>query len=178
MWPEVVELVRQSPLAAILLEAFGSDAGVVRGLSFDKPPGQSWALPWHRDRTVAVKAHGKLGVFNKPTTKAGVPHVEAPVELLEQMLTVRIHLDDVAEENGPLRVIPGSHGTKADQTPTPVTLLCRAGDVLLMRPLLLHGSGHSADGTNRHRRIVHLECAGFPTLPDGYEWQHFVRVDG
>ena len=62
------------------------------------------------------------------------------------MLTARVHLDDVTDENGPLRVIPGSHryGTTMDgRAAQPVTLHCRAGDVLLMRPLLTHASGHA-----------------------------------
>jgi hypothetical protein len=41
--------------------------------------------------------------------KVGVPHVEAPEWLLEKMLTMRLHLDDMTEENGPLKVLPGSH---------------------------------------------------------------------
>ena len=80
----------------------------VRILFFDKPPGHSWALPWHKDYTIAVKRHGVEGTFTKPTTKAGVPHVIAPFEILDRMLTVRFHLDDMNEDNGPLRVLLGS----------------------------------------------------------------------
>jgi hypothetical protein len=176
LWPGVVELARKPPLADALLRLLGPAGGVVRALYFDKPPGYSWALPWHQDFTVAVKAHGVLGRFQKPTVKAGVPHVEAPAELLARMVTARVHLDDVTDENGPLRVIPGSH--RGPQDREPVTLHGRAGDVLLMRPLLVHGSGHSAEGTHRHRRVVHLECAADRELPDGYEWHDFVPVRG
>jgi hypothetical protein len=35
-------------------------------------------------------------------------HLEPPVEILERMLTARLHLDDCDEANGPLRVILGS----------------------------------------------------------------------
>ena len=41
------------------------------------------------------------------TVKAGVPHVQPPVAVLEQMLTVRVQLDDSDESNGPLRVAAG-----------------------------------------------------------------------
>lgn len=176
MWPRVVELARAPGLLAVLGEILGRDGGVVRGLFFDKPPGHSWALPWHRDYTVAVRAHGRIGLFKKPTTKAGVPHLEAPTDLLAGMVTVRIHLDDMTDENGSLRVIPGSHRLDDAVPKPPVTLECRAGDVLLMRPLLSHSSGHSRPGNESHRRIVHLECAPTPHLPDGYEWHDFVRL--
>jgi hypothetical protein len=33
--------------------------------------------------------------------------VHPPAEILDKMLTLRVHLDDCGEENGPLRVIPG-----------------------------------------------------------------------
>ena len=176
MWPRVIELVRAPSVRDALCAVLGSGAGVVRALYFDKPPGHSWALPWHKDYTVAVKAHGRLGRFQKPTVKAGVPHVEAPEELLARMVTARLHLDDVTDENGPLRVIPGSQVEGKEIAREPVTVICRAGDVLLMRPLLTHASGHCSPGTTRHRRIVHLECAPSPVLPDGYEWHDHIRL--
>jgi ectoine hydroxylase-related dioxygenase (phytanoyl-CoA dioxygenase family) len=33
----------------------------------------------------------------------------APLKVLEQVLAVRLHLDDCDERNGALRVVPGSH---------------------------------------------------------------------
>jgi hypothetical protein len=181
LWPRVVELARTPSLVGPLLRVLGPDGGLVRALFFDKPPGHSWALPWHKDYNVAVKAHRSLGVFTKPTTKAGVPHVEAPAELLHCMVTARVHLDDMTDENGPLRVIPGSHRRSRDvgePSRPPRVIYCRAGDVLLMRPLLTHASGHCVPATARHRRIVHLECAAGPDLPDGYEWHDYVRIRG
>jgi hypothetical protein len=179
LWPGVTGLIRESVLAAALGRVLGDQSGLVRGLYFDKPPGHSWALPWHKDYNVAVAEHRSFDVFTKPTKKAGVPHVEAPVELLERMVTLRIHLDDMTDDNGPLRVIPGSHLSLqegSDEAREPVTIHCRAGDVLLMRPLLTHASGHCSPTTARHRRIVHLECAPSPVPPDGYEWHDFVRL--
>ena len=173
MWPDVIHLITDSTLKTILSMILGPDAGVVRGLLFDKPPGQSWALPMHRDLTIAVKKHGAIGTFTKPTSKAGVPHVEAPIELLDRMVTVRISLDETTDENGPLKLIPGSH--RGDNT-SPMSILGNAGDVLLMRPRILHGSGKSAERTNRHRRVIHLECAATSELPDGYEWNEFISL--
>jgi hypothetical protein len=176
LWPGVIRLARHPALAGPLLRVLGPTGGVVRGLYFDKPPGHSWALPWHRDRTVAVKAHGRRGVFDKPTVKAGVPHVEGPVELLAGMVTARIHLDPMTPHNGPLRVAPGSHRTGDPDADAATTLHCAAGDVLLMRPLLLHASGHTDPSHPAHRRVVHLECAPHPDLADGYDWHDFVPL--
>ncbi len=179
LWPRVVELARVPAVRDGLAEVLGRGAGVVRVLYFDKPPGHSWALPWHKDYSLAVKAHGGTSVFTKPTMKAGVPHVLAPKDVLDRMLTLRVHLDDMTPDNGPLRVVPGSHRAyhQIDDEPRDaVSLHCATGDVLLMRPLLTHASGHSKTEAGLHRRIVHLECAADAELADGYEWKWFVRV--
>src|SRR5687768_16985804 len=99
-WPKLLNAVRT---------ALGPDSGLVRILFFDKPPERTWGLPRHQDVTVAVDRHRPSGRFTKPTTKSGVPHVEAPAEVLERMLTARLHLDPVDGENGPLRLRIGSH---------------------------------------------------------------------
>lgn len=176
LWPGVVALARTGAVRDALSAVLGEAVGVVRVLYFDKPPGHSWALPWHKDYSLAVKEHRPSACFTKPTVKAGVPHVIAPQAVLDRMLTVRVHLDDMTPDNGPLRVIPGSHrfyDQRNDEPREAVTLECRAGDALLMRPLLTHASGHSRADAGLHRRIVHLECAADRTLPDGLEWMWF-----
>ena len=179
LWPAVVDLVRKPILCNALRAVLGDAAGVVRVLYFDKPPGHSWALPWHKDYSLAVQAHYPSDSFSKPTVKAGVPHVIAPFDALDRMLTVRIHLDPMTPDNGPLRVIPGSHVAyhqKDDPPREASTLLCEAGTALLMRPLVTHASGHSRADVGLHRRIVHLECAADAALADGYEWKWFVPI--
>jgi Phytanoyl-CoA dioxygenase (PhyH) len=178
LWPAVVKLATRLPLVEALTTVLGPHHGLVRGLYFDKPPGQTWALPWHKDLTVAVRDNRRPSRhFSKPTTKAGVAHAEAPRELLEAMLTARVHLDDVTEENGPLKVVPGSHRTgkelRIGDVP-PESVLAHRGDVLFMRPLVAHSSGRAHSKTQRHRRILHLEFAAAPELPDGYEWHEFI----
>jgi ectoine hydroxylase-related dioxygenase (phytanoyl-CoA dioxygenase family) len=177
LWPDAVRVMHQPALMDALRAAMGDEFGLVRVLYFDKPPGDSWALPWHKDMAIAVRDNTLAsGQFGCPTTKYGVPHVEAPQWLLERMLTARLHLDAVTVENGPLRVLPGSHRGRKDSSSggNAVDVLCERGDVLLMRPLLAHCSGHSAAGTTRHRRVLHLEFSGVRELPDGYEWHTFV----
>lgn len=177
LWPPARDVWRRGALPDVLAAALGTGYGLVRALYFDKPPGLSWALPWHKDLTVAVRYNRRPSAhFGKPTRKAGVSHAEAPLAVLERMLTARVHLDAATEENGPLKVLPRSHrsGKALELGGEPHTVLAGAGDVLLMRPLLAHASGKSHPGTSLHRRTLHLEFAGGGELPDGYAWHDFV----
>ena len=175
VFPQVVDLVLASSLRDFACEVLGPKAGIVRVLYFDKPPGRSWSLPWHKDKTIAVQRNDlQSDLFRRPTTKAGIPHVEAPVQVLERMLTLRVHIDAMTASNGPLYVIPGSHCDAHDRPP--VELHCEPGDVLAMRPLLSHSSIASAPDVVGHRRIVHFELASDLVLPDGYEWRWFLPL--
>lgn len=185
LWPEVAELVRQPAILEFLTQQLGPSFGAVRVLFFDKPPGRSWTLPWHRDRTVAVEKHDgwRESGFRNPTKKAGIPHLVAPTELLSEMLTLRFLLDPMTEENGPLVVIPGSHRVdsakdddlaKAEEC-MQVTL-GGAGDVFVMRPLLAHSSLKSDEQTELRRRVLHVELSAREVLPGGMKWKEYVPL--
>ena len=177
--PEVSTIWQVDPMLSLLHEKLGNDCGLVRALFFDKPPNRTWTLPWHKDTSIAVRDNSiKTPAFSRPTIKAGVPHVIARDDILHHMLTLRIHLDEVTDENGPLQVIPGSHVSSesvGNGICTAVSIHASVGDVLAMRPLISHSSGPSSPGTKRHRRILHLEFAASEPLPDGYQWHNFVR---
>lgn len=178
IFPQANSLWRKPPLIDVLVAVLGTQPGLVRGLYFDKPPESTWSLPWHQDLTIAVRDNTRPSQqFRNRTTKGGVPHVEAPDTILRQMLTLRMHLDDVTDENGPLQVLPGTHVARdAPSLQPPVTIFAKAGDVLAMRPLLSHSSGVSTPETDRHRRVIHLEFAAMPDLPEGFQWHQFVPL--
>ncbi len=174
--PEVCQIPRQPVLKQFVTEILGPEAGIVRALFFDKPPGRRWSLPWHQDRTIAVKNNAlPSNYFRRPTVKAGIPHVEAPDSFMAKMLALRVHLDPMTADNGPLSVIPGSHVAGSDGG-SPVEVHAAAGDVLAMRPLISHCSSLPKEGISMHRRIVHLELAASTQLVDGYEWHAFTSV--
>jgi len=174
--PEVRALALSEKIAALLEERVGAQVVAVRSIFFDKTPEANWLVPWHQDLTIAVRERREIPGYGPWSMKNGVPHVQPPMALLENMVTLRLHLDDCDESNGALRVIPGSHqrgrlsaAQIADMGEQRAEVLCavRAGDALLMRPLLLHASSEAKNVS--HRRIVHLEYAP-ACLPDGLEW--------
>jgi ectoine hydroxylase-related dioxygenase (phytanoyl-CoA dioxygenase family) len=148
----------------------------VRGIFFDKTADSNWKVPWHQDLTIAVREKVDAPGFSGWSIKDGVQHVQPPVGLLEQMFTVRIHLDDCDPENGALEVIPGTHHhgkLSADRlqilqkTIQSRICACRSGGALLMKPLLVHSSRPAQN--QPHRRVLHLEFSP-DTLPFGLEW--------
>jgi hypothetical protein len=176
--PAVRALAASRGVRGVVEAVLGPKAFAVRGLLFDKSPGANWMVPWHQDLTVAVKARVEAPGFEAWTVKAGVPHVRPPVEVLEKMITLRVHLDVDEPGRGPLRVVPGSHRSGRlgaaetlgwlERVP-PVTCLVPRGGALVMRPLLLHASSASDEEAPHHRRVIHLEFAS-ERLPHGVAW--------
>lgn len=148
----------------------------VRAIFFDKSPDTNWLVTWHQDLTIAVKEKCEVEGFGPWSVKDGQPHVQPPAELLERMVTLRLHLDDADAENGALRVLPGTQALGKLDSDRIQSLrkeitehlgTAKTGDVHLMRPLLLHASGKST--STRHRRILHIEFADLD-LPGGLQW--------
>lgn len=173
--PQVMELARRSAILSLVHPVLGKSAHAVRATLFDKTPDANWKVPWHQDLSIAVRSRMDVKGFGPWSVKAGVVHVQPPAAVLDKMLAVRVHLDDCGQENGALRVIPGSHRfgrLTADQIQTRsaaafASCPVRRGGVLLMRPLLLHAS--SAAISPSHRRVIHIDFAGCE-LPGGLEW--------
>jgi hypothetical protein len=179
--PAVRELAESPTVRALVDPVLGTGVRPVRGIFFDKAPGANWKVPWHQDLTVAVRERRAAEGFGPWSVKEGGPHVQPPVEVLERMLAVRLHLDDCGPDNGPLQVLPGTHRlgrlgaeriTELTAEREAVTCAVPVGGALLMRPLLLHRS--SAAVSPRHRRVVHIEFAA-GELPAGLEWHETSR---
>jgi hypothetical protein len=173
--PAIAHLATSNEACA-LVRPFLGNARPVRGILFDKLPGANWKVPWHQDLSIAVKSRHDVAGYGPWSVKDGVPHVQPPAAVLEQMLTLRLHLDDCFNDNGPVRVVPGSHRlgilapeeiAAARSSSAEVTTALPAGGVLLMRPLLLHASSPAA--SPKHRRVIHIEYANVE-LPPPLQW--------
>lgn len=148
----------------------------VRAIFFDKSAATNWSLCWHQDRTIAVQERVDVPGFGPWTVKGGVAHVAPPIEMLERMVTLRIHLDDVPANNAPLLIAPGSHRVgliRESEIPATVArcgshmCVASAGDIWLYSTPILHAS--DAAITPVHRRVLQIDYADFD-LPDGLRW--------
>ena len=174
--PAVAQLAASEPLKSLLKPHLSIEPLPIRAIYFDKTPVTNWLVAWHQDLTIALRERREIPGWGPWSVKVGIQHVQPPVEFLERMIAVRLHLDPCDETNGALLVLTGSHrrgrlsAEDIEKFRTEHSaVLCRAdvGDALLMRPLLLHSSRRSQ--SERHRRILHIEYAGFE-LPEQLAW--------
>jgi len=176
--------------SAVLKDLIPPDLVPVRSILFDKTESENWSVAWHQDLTISVKSKVDVDGYSPWSFKDGHPHVQPPQELLDNMVTLRIHLDDTPSTNGALRVIATSHllgkissKSIAEHTsmkqnpnaknPTEIICDCLAGDVLLMKPLLLHSSRKSSPP--ERRRVVHFEYACGSDLHPHLQWAEKIR---
>lgn len=165
-----------APQATGVANLLGDDARLVRAILFDKSAAANWALGWHQDRTIAVKARAEVPDYGPWSIKAGMQHVEPPFALIERMVTIRVHLDDVPADNAPLLIAPGSHrlgkiaedalGDVVEQCGT-AACLAAAGDIWIYATPIVHASA-AAQGPGR-RRVLQVDYSAQP-LPQGLDW--------
>jgi len=143
---------------------------------FEKSASRNWLVPVHQDLGIPVAERVPHPQLRGWSQKEGVLHVQAPAELLQRLVAVRLHVDDCSAADGPLRVIPGSHlqgpldesaVAALRQAAGEVVCVAPRGSALVMRPLLLHASS-KASGTSL-RRVLHV-LFGPRELPLGLRW--------
>lgn len=177
--PSVRLLAKSVSVREIMEVVLGAHFFAVRGIFFNKTRSSNWKVLWHQDLTIAVRERLDVGGFTAWTMKSGVFHVQPPAHVMNNILAVRLHLDESGIENGPLRVIPGTHKecrlSKEHivnlQKRDAVTCAVPRDGALLMRPLLLHASSGCA--VPKSRRVSHLEFAT-SELPGGLHWHEQV----
>ncbi len=103
-------------------------------------------------------------------------HVEPPFAVIEQMVTLRIHLDPVGAENAPLLIAPGSHamGKLRDDAIAPAVARCgrhaclaERGDIWMYRTPIVHAS--AAATTPTRRRVLQVDYSA-DDLPPPLAW--------
>ena len=172
--PSVKSLIFNDKLKALIENLFEGQYFIVKSIYFDKPEKSNWFVAWHQDLTISVDKKVELNGFGPWTVKSDQFAVQPPLEILQNIFTIRIHLDDTDESNGALRVIPGSHQkgvwrTDSNDWSEEKDHSCnvKKGGVNLIRPLLMHASNRST--ANQKRRVIHIEFSNCE-LPVQIDW--------
>jgi ectoine hydroxylase-related dioxygenase (phytanoyl-CoA dioxygenase family) len=172
--PDVQRVAHDPRLLAIAGEFLGEFTVPFRATLFDKSPDRNWLVTWHQDTALPLEECRAAPDWGPWSVKSGITYAHAPARALCRVVALRLHFDDSGSDNGPLRVIPGTHrlGVLSDaaldqvvQRTSPVDCLVTAGGIVAMRPLILHASSKAE--TARPRRILHLEYADSLDVDDG-----------
>lgn len=175
----VAALARSPRVTSLIGRYLGDEARPVRAILFDKTAEANWLVPWHQDLTIVVESRADVPGYGPWSIKEGQHHVQPPMNIMGRILTIRLHLDECDETNGALQVIAGSHlhgrldaEAIQDWRSRHNATLCtaKAGDALLMRPLLLHASSR-VTSPDRRRRILHVEYSAIE-LDAPLRWLH------
>ena len=164
--PAVSKVAEDLRLLSIAGEVLGQAAIPFRATLFDKSPSSNWLVAWHQDTALPLVKRIEEPGWGPWSIKEGVSYAHAPSEALEQVLALRVHLDDSESANGPLRVIPDTHcyGVLSDSeiqkrasTSQDVECTVARGGVIAMRPLIIHASSKAENDSPR--RVLHIEYA-------------------
>lgn len=179
--PTVIDLIFTENLKSVMKEIIGGDFFVVKSIYFDKSETSNWYVPYHQDLTISVDKKMEIKNFELWTTKQNQFAVQPSIEFLENITTIRIHLDDTDENNGALRVVPKSHLKKIYRPETidwnkETETICRVkkGGIMLMKPLTLHSSKRTTN--NKKRRVIHIEFSN-RELPNELNWAERINLN-
>lgn len=172
--PAVAAVAQNSGLLEIAQRVLGKEVIPFRATLFDKSPTANWLVVWHQDTALPLRERRETAGWGPWSLKDGVNYAHAPASALSRVLALRVHLDDSTRENGPLRVLPGTHalGVLTDdeihELATRIAALdclVSRGAVLAMRPLIVHASSKSQ--SNVPRRVLHIEYAASAFIEEG-----------
>ena len=169
-----INAVANGPLLHIAQQVLGPQTFPFRATLFDKSVDANWGILWHQDTALPLRERRNTPGWGPWSIKEGIPYAHAPASALSQVLALRLHLDDSTSQNGPLRVLPGTHahGLLSDEAITQfgkedssIDCIVSAGGVIAMRPLLVHGSSKSQ--SEKRRRVLHIEYAASTVVENG-----------
>ena len=180
--PELLTLIFTANFKQVISRLFDAHPQAIKSLYFDKPPSANWLVNWHQDLTVNLKNRAEADGFINWRAKDERVTVQPSLDILESILTARIHLDDCDASNGALRVIEGSHKRgvinlkewMADKQGVEQICEVKKGGLLLMSPLILHSSKRTEN--QKHRRVIHIEFSD-RKLPNGLVWKEGLKLN-
>lgn len=179
--PWCTDLARQLLQHPALRDLIPDDHVAVQCTYFEKSATRNWLVAVHQDLSIPVATQLEHPALRGWSHKDGSHFVQAPREVLEQLLAVRVHLDDCGPRMAHCASCPQPI-RKASSTPNAplnyVMLWVKPSapwSVAMRLPCARCCSTHPPKGRgNSRRRVLHF-VFGPPALPFGLRWQVAVR---
>ena len=178
--PALSGLLFNEKMKALLVSLSDSELFFTKAIYFDKPSESNWFVGYHQDLSVSVDQKADAEGYINWTFKKGQRGVQPPINIFQDTVTIRIHLDDTDKDNGALKVIPRSHlkgivrsESKDWNIDDEVVCDVKRGGGMLMKPLTLHASSRTTNG--ERRRVIHLEF-NTQELAEPLKWLEYHAV--
>lgn len=178
--PQIKPYIFNDNLKEIIKSIGNENFFVVKSIYFDKPETSNWFVAYHQDLTISVNNKQEINGYSNWTKKQNQFAVQPPLDILENIFTIRIHLDDTTNENGAVKVIEKSHLQGISRSElidwnTEKETICEVqkGGIMLMKPLTLHSSTRTTNG--KRRRVLHIEFSNLH-LDKNLEWSEYSRI--
>jgi hypothetical protein len=161
--PAVMNVASDPRLLGIAQSILEDNAFPFKATLFHKSPETNWLITWHQDTALPLSEKQETPAGDQGQLKKALPYAHAPATALEKVVALRLHLDDSTSENGPLRVVPGTHrkGVLSDKEveaivggAAPIACVVPKGGLIVMRPLAIHVikiSSRKSKARNSHR---------------------------
>lgn len=177
--PETLPYVFNQNLREIIKANFGENYFITKSIYFDKPEKSNWFVSYHQDLTISVDKKVVVENFENWTVKQNQFAVQPPKEILENIFTIRIHLDKTTKDNGALKVLNASHikgVCRVENINLEKETICEVekGGIMIMKPLLFHASNKTTN--NERRRVIHIEFSN-QKLPNELEWSEKTIIN-
>ncbi|ADF52510.1 MAG: phytanoyl-CoA dioxygenase [Zunongwangia sp.] len=179
--PLLPDLLFNEKMTKLISELYQSQCFLTKAIYFDKPSKSNWFVAYHQDLSISVDKKADLEQYVNWTFKKGQFGVQPPIAILQDTITIRIHLDRTDRNNGALKVIPKSHlngvvRTESKDWNIDNEFLCdvERGGAMLMKPLTLHASNRTTNG--KQRRVIHLEFNKH-NLKEPLDWLEYYRIE-
>jgi ectoine hydroxylase-related dioxygenase (phytanoyl-CoA dioxygenase family) len=170
-FPEIIELIRASKITELF-----PHYSIVRSVFFQKPNSNNWHVPLHQDKLVQVSHKIELPGFGPWSVKNNINHVQPTPEIMNQVISLRIHLSDCSANDGPLEIIPNSHLTNYEplyENSQSTEITGEAGSLLIFSPLCWHKSKKCK--SNSQRAVLHMEISK-GSLPEKLSWNTQIAL--
>src|SRR5262245_56474059 len=82
--PAGFESALSTSIVNLVRPHLASDPIPVRAIFFNKSAGANWLVAWHQDVTIALRERVEVSGFGPWSVKDDIPHVQPPVEVLNQ----------------------------------------------------------------------------------------------
>ena len=161
--PWCCSLANQLKDHVLLNELLPKEPIAIQCTYFQKSIDKNWLVPLHQDLSIPLKEKLMLEGFSGWSKKQGLIFAQPPASVLENIVAVRIHLDDCHEEHGALKVVSGTHlSCRIPEKDWAIVRdregeqLCTvsAGGAVIMSPLILHSSSKAKKANGR--RVLHF----------------------